>query len=191
MRLTMIQPRSENQPSCSWKDKSLDLQIHPLLANGRCKKTMDESKKLIEEEVNWTPNAKISFILLNASKSFLAKHLFNDSNDDSCEVLKGHQFKEIQNKFIILSLPNVCNLVSFKHHSGGGYIDNILELNFIRIVMISSKNVISHAKYLVRRSFFSRCLLAGLERSWGCCTNVAWRQSKELLDHLWPCEVNC
>jgi hypothetical protein len=56
---------------------------------------MDESKKLIEEEVNWTPNAKIFTISLSACKSFLAKHMFNDSDDDSCEVLKGRQLKEI------------------------------------------------------------------------------------------------
>jgi hypothetical protein len=51
---------------------------------------MDESKKLIEEEVNRTSNAKISAIPLNANKSLLAKHLFNDNDDNSCEVFKGH-----------------------------------------------------------------------------------------------------
>jgi hypothetical protein len=33
-----------------------------------------------------------------------------------------------QNKFVELSSPNVYNIVSFKHHLGGGYIDNILKL---------------------------------------------------------------
>jgi hypothetical protein len=106
----------------------LNVYLH-LVAYGRCREDVDESKKLIEEEVNQTPKAKIFAISLKANKSFLAKHLFNDNSDDSTEVLKGHQFKEIQNKFIVLSSLNVCNLVaSFKHHSGGGYIDNILEL---------------------------------------------------------------
>jgi hypothetical protein len=45
---------------------------------------------------------------------------------------------------------------------GGGYIDNILELKFTWVIMISSKNATSQAKYLVKRSFFSRCLLMGL-----------------------------
>ncbi len=55
--------------------------------------------------------------------------MFNDNGDDSCEVLKGHQLEEIQDKFIVLNSPNVHNLVvSFKHHPGGSYIDNILEL---------------------------------------------------------------
>jgi hypothetical protein len=86
---------------------------------------------LIEEKVNWKFNAKIFAISLSAKNSFLAKHLFNDNNDDSCEVLKGHLLKEIQDKFIVWSSLNVCNLVAFfKHHLGGGYIDNILELKF-------------------------------------------------------------
>jgi hypothetical protein len=100
---------------------------------------VDDSKKLIKEEVNWTPNTKIIAISLSTNESFLAKQLFNDNNDNSCEVFKGHHFENIQDKFIILSLQNVRNLIaSFKQHSGGGYIDNILELksknhhNFIR-----------------------------------------------------------
>jgi hypothetical protein len=66
---------------------------------------------------------------LSASKSFLAKHLFNDSDDNNCKVFKGHQLKEIQDKFIILSSLHVHNLLAlFKNYLGGGYIDNILEL---------------------------------------------------------------
>ncbi len=56
---------------------------------------MDESKKLIKEEVNQTLDAKISTIFLSANKSFLVKHLFINSGDDSCEVFKGHQFEKI------------------------------------------------------------------------------------------------
>ncbi len=52
-------------------------------------KIVDESKKLIKEEVNLTPDAKICTIFLSTNKSFLAKHLFNDSGDDSCKVFKG------------------------------------------------------------------------------------------------------
>jgi hypothetical protein len=95
-------------------------------------------------------------------------------------VLKGHQFKEIQDKFIVLSLPNVCNLVAlFKHCSSGGYIDNILELKFIRIIIISSRNVTSHAKYLVRRSFFSRCLSMGLGTELGLLHKCSSRVIKK------------
>jgi hypothetical protein len=37
---------------------------------------------------------------LSVSKSFLVTHLFNDNGDNSGEVLKGHQLKQIQDKFI-------------------------------------------------------------------------------------------
>ncbi len=57
--------------------------------------------------------------------------MFNDSDDDICEVLKGRQLKETQDKFIVLSSPNVCNLAAFfKHRPSGRYINNILELKF-------------------------------------------------------------
>jgi hypothetical protein len=66
---------------------------------------------------------------LSISESFPAKQLFNDNNDNSCEVLKGHHIEKNQDKFIVLNSLNVRNLIaSFKHHSGGGYIDNIIEL---------------------------------------------------------------
>ncbi len=45
------------------------------------------------------------------------------------ELLKGEQLEHIQVKFCEQNFPNVRNLVaSFKRHSGGGYINNILEL---------------------------------------------------------------
>jgi hypothetical protein len=50
-------------------------------------------------------------------------------NKDNFEVLKGHRFNEIQEKIIVLSSLNVCNLVAyFKHRPSGGYSHNILEL---------------------------------------------------------------
>ncbi len=106
----------------------LGLHFHSIVDYG-CKKVVDESKKLIEEEVNRTPIAKIFAISLSASKSFLAKHLFNVNGDNNCKVFKGHQLKEIQDKFILLSSSHVCNLVAlFKNYWGGGYIDNIFKL---------------------------------------------------------------
>jgi hypothetical protein len=106
----------------------LGVHLRPIV-DGRCREAMDESKKLIEEEVNQILDAKIFAISLSANKSFLTKKLFKDNSDDNYKVLKGHLLKEIQNKFIMLSLLNMCNLVAFfKHCLGGGYIDNILEL---------------------------------------------------------------
>jgi len=49
----------------------LGVHLHPI-TNGRCRKVVDENKKLIEEEVNQTHDAKISTIFLCTSKSFLA-----------------------------------------------------------------------------------------------------------------------
>ncbi len=75
------------------------------------------------------PNAKTFTICLNTNKSFLAKYLFNDSGDDNLKLFNGNELDQIQEKFLVSNLPNVQNLVvSFKHHLGGGYIDNILEL---------------------------------------------------------------
>ncbi len=106
----------------------LGLHLHSII-DDRCRKIVDESKKLIEEEVNRTPIAKIFAISLSANKSSLVKHLFNDSDDNNWEVFKDHQLKEIQDKFIVLSLSHVRNLVAlFKNYPSGGYIDNILEL---------------------------------------------------------------
>ncbi len=76
-----------------------------------------------------TPNANIFAISLNASKTFLVNYLLNDYNDGIVELLKGEQLKHIQDKFCELNSHNVHYLVaSFKRHSRGGYIDNILEL---------------------------------------------------------------
>jgi hypothetical protein len=68
-------------------------------------------------------------ISFNASKTFLASYLLDDSSDGTMELLKGEQLEHIKDKLCELSFPNVCNLVaSFNHHLGGGYIDSILEL---------------------------------------------------------------
>lgn len=44
-------------------------------------------------------------------------------------ILKNEKLEQIQDKFVELSSPSGRNLiVSFKHHLGGGYNNNILEL---------------------------------------------------------------
>ncbi len=75
------------------------------------------------------PHANISSISPSVSKTFLASYLLVDSSDGTMELLKGEQLEHIHDKLCELSSPNVHNLVaSLKHHSRGGYIDNILEL---------------------------------------------------------------
>jgi hypothetical protein len=61
---------------------------HPM-ANGKCKESVDKTRRLIAKEVNRTPNAKIFAILLGASKTFLATHLLDDSGDGTVELLNG------------------------------------------------------------------------------------------------------
>jgi hypothetical protein len=90
---------------------------------------MDKTVRLIVEEVECTPNVKIYVISLGANKAFLATHLFDDNGDGNMELLNNEQLEQIQNKFLELSLPNVCNLVVvFKCRASHGYIDSILEL---------------------------------------------------------------
>jgi hypothetical protein len=106
----------------------LGVHNHPIV-DGKCRESIKETKRLIAEEVDHMPDAKISLISFSVSKTFLANYLLDDSRDGIVEFLKGEQLEQIQDKFCELSSPNVHNLVAFfKHHSRGGYIDNIFEL---------------------------------------------------------------
>jgi hypothetical protein len=106
----------------------LGVHKHPVV-DGKCKESMNETRRFIEKEVNHTLDAKIFVISLSASKTLLAMHMFNESGNGLVELLKRKHLEKIQDKFSKLNLPNVRNLVtSFKHHSGHGYIDSILEL---------------------------------------------------------------
>jgi hypothetical protein len=99
------------------------------VADEKCQEFVEETRKLIVKKVDRTPNANIIFISLNGSKTFFASYLLDYCNNGTMEFFKGGQLEHIQNKFCEFSYPNVHNLVvSFKCHSGGGYIDNILEL---------------------------------------------------------------
>jgi hypothetical protein len=60
-----------------------------LVYNGKCRESLKETRRLIVEEVDHTPNAKISVIFSSASKTFLVKHMFNECNNGEVELLKG------------------------------------------------------------------------------------------------------
>ncbi len=106
----------------------LGVHKHPI-ADGMCKESMDETRSLIEEKVDYTPNVKIFVISLSVNKTFLARHLFDDCSDGTIELFNGEQLEHIKDKFCELNSLNICNLVaSFKHCLGGGYIDSILEV---------------------------------------------------------------
>jgi hypothetical protein len=98
------------------------------VVDGKCRELVEEIRKLIIEEVDRTPDVKISSISFNASKT-LASYLLDDFGNGIVEVFKGEQLEHIQNKLCELSFPNVHNLVVFfKRHLGGGYIDSIFQL---------------------------------------------------------------
>jgi hypothetical protein len=127
---------------------------------------------LIEEEVNRMFNAKISTISLSISKSFLVKHLFNDSRDNSGEVLKGHWLEQIQDKFIVLSSSNVHNLVFC---SSNVQVEVTLTTSLSlspRVITISFRKHVSqlniYSKYLFFLDVYQWCW----ERSWVYCTNA-------------------
>jgi hypothetical protein len=64
--------------------------LHNHLAlDGKCRKSIEETKRLIREEVDCMPDAKISLISFNVSKTLLANYLLDDSNDGIVEFLKG------------------------------------------------------------------------------------------------------
>jgi hypothetical protein len=128
-----------------------------LVADGKCRESMDKIKRLITKEVDHTPNAKISIISFSANKTFWAAHLLDDTSDGIMELLNNEKLEQIQDKFLDLSLPNVHNLViAFKHCVCYGYIDSILELS-LRAAMITSRNVTSQVKLWDKRFSFSRC----------------------------------
>jgi hypothetical protein len=51
--------------------------------------SLEETKRLIVEEVNRTPDTKMFAISLSANKTFLARHLLNECSDGKVELLKG------------------------------------------------------------------------------------------------------
>ncbi len=108
----------------------IHLRVHNhLVANGKCGEFLEETRRLIVEEVDYTPNAKMFTISLSASKTFWARNLLDDYSNGKVGLLKVEQLEQIHDKFCKFSSPNVCNLVaSFKHRLGGGYIDIIVEL---------------------------------------------------------------
>jgi hypothetical protein len=75
---------------------TIHLGVHNhLVVDGKCRKSIKEIKKLIVEEVDRTPYAKIFAISFNASKTSLVNYLFNDSNDGIVELFKGEQLEHI------------------------------------------------------------------------------------------------
>ncbi len=56
-----------------------------LVVDGKCGESLEETKRLITDEVNCMLHAKMSTISLSANKTFLAMHLLNGK----VELFKG------------------------------------------------------------------------------------------------------
>jgi hypothetical protein len=100
-----------------------------LIVDGKCRESLEETRRLIIEEVICTLNAKMFvFPWVLARPSWLGIYLM-------IVVMVKWSFSKVNNwsksrtKFYKLNSPNICSLVaSFKHRPNGGYIDSILEL---------------------------------------------------------------
>jgi hypothetical protein len=101
-----------------------------LVVEGMCKESLEEIKVLVEGQVFRTPNAKTFAITLNASKAFLAHHLFNESGKGPMKILQGEKLDKVMDKFQPFYSPNIRNFIaSFKHNAGTkSPMDNILFL---------------------------------------------------------------
>jgi hypothetical protein len=66
-----------------------------LVVNGNCKETMDEIERWIIEHIDCTHDAKIFAISMSVNKTFLPKHLLDDSGDGIMELLDDEELEQI------------------------------------------------------------------------------------------------
>jgi hypothetical protein len=76
----------------------LGTHVHPV-GEGMCKESLEEIKVLIEGQVSLTLYVEIFAISLNASKAFLAHHLFNENGEGLVEILHGEKLDKVMDKF--------------------------------------------------------------------------------------------
>jgi hypothetical protein len=66
----------------------IHLGVHKhLVGDGKCRESMDKTERLIAEEVDHIPDAKIFVISLSVSKMLLVKHLLDVCNNGTMEVI--------------------------------------------------------------------------------------------------------
>jgi hypothetical protein len=68
----------------------LGVHNHPIV-DGKWQESVEEIRRLIVEEVDHTPNAKIFGISFSASKTLLANYLLDNFSNGTVELLKGEQ----------------------------------------------------------------------------------------------------
>jgi hypothetical protein len=82
-----------------------------LVADGKCRKFVEETKRLIREEVDCTPDAKINLISFNASKTSLTSYLLDDSNDGIWSFSRVNSGSTSRTSFVNLTLPTFVTLL--------------------------------------------------------------------------------
>jgi hypothetical protein len=65
---------------------------------------MGETKRRIIEDIDRTHDAKIFVISMSVNKTFLARHLLDDSGDDRVELLDYEKLEQSEDLFFKLSL---------------------------------------------------------------------------------------
>lgn len=110
---------------------------HPV-SQGTCQDSMDIMYDCVAKEVQKTPNAKNSAIIMAASKNYLADALIRPTPGGS--NLQGASMDVVMDQFETLTSPNLRNFVSGTKRffrQGRGVTDSILELkdysNFVFI----------------------------------------------------------
>ena len=101
---------------------------HPV-SQGTCQDSMDIVYDCVAKEVQKTPNAKNSAIIMAASKQYLADALIRPTPGGS--HLRGASLDAVMDQFETLTSPNVRNFVSGTKRffrQGRGVMDSILEL---------------------------------------------------------------
>jgi len=73
---------------------TIHLGVHKhLVVDGKWKESMDKTKRLNTKEIDCTPVTKIFVNSLSAKKTFLAKHLLDDSGNGMVELLHSEQLE--------------------------------------------------------------------------------------------------
>ncbi len=107
----------------------LGTHAHPIV-NGKCRKSFQEMKNMVVDEVYCTLTTTNLSIVLFVTKTFLFCHLFNKDGEGHVEVLRGEKLDQTLLKFALLCSLGICNLIiSLKHHPNNlGFIECILTL---------------------------------------------------------------
>jgi len=76
-----------------------------------CRKSFQEMKNMVANEVCRTPIVTFSIIVLFTSKSFIFCHLFNEDGKGPVEFFKGEKLNQTLLNFAPLCFPSIHNLI--------------------------------------------------------------------------------